>query len=290
MASADVPGKSPRIQSWRPALRRNFLPALPAYLGVAIVLFWIVVALTASLWAPFSPFDMVGQRLQPPSREHLFGTDGLGRDVLSRTLYGAAQSLPIAILVVVVGASIGVVLGAAAGFLGGWTNTVIMRLVDMTLSFPPMLLAMAVAVALGPGLGTAALAMIIVWWPLYARLMQSQVISVKQMDHVEAAISSGVGRFRILRRYIFPLCWTPILINATMDFGQVVLLAAALSFIGLGAAPPTPEWGQMISEGAVNFYSWWIAAAPGVAILSVVLALNFIGDRVRDILDPRSSP
>ncbi|MDI6029049.1 ABC transporter permease [Corticibacterium sp. UT-5YL-CI-8] len=284
---------TPQNNNWAKALmshlRRDFWSALPAYIGGLVVLFWIVVALTAPLWAPYSPLDMVGARLQPPSADHYFGTDGLGRDVLSRTLYGAAQSLPIAVVVVVVGATVGAVLGAAAGFLGGWTNTIVMRLVDVTLSFPPMLLAMAVAVALGPGLKTAAVAMIIVWWPLYARLMQSQVISVKQMDHVEAAVSSGVRRFRILWRYILPLSWTPILINATMDFGQVVLLAAALSFIGLGAAPPTPEWGQMISEGAVNFYTWWIAAAPGLAILSVVLALNFIGDRVRDVLDPRST-
>lgn len=268
---------------------RNLRAAAPAYIGAGILVFWLVCAVTASLWAPFSPTELAGMRLQPPSLDHFFGTDGLGRDVFTRVLYGAALSLPIALVVVVIGAIVGSALGAAAGFLGGWTNTIIMRLVDMTLSFPPMLLAMAVAVALGPGLRTAAVAMIIVWWPLYARLMQSQLISVKQMDHVEAAIASGVGRFRILWRYILPLCWTPIVINATMDFGQVVLLAAALSFIGLGAPPPAPEWGQMMSEGAVNFYSWWIAAGPGIAILSVVLAFNFIGDRVRDILDPRSA-
>ena len=171
---------------------------------------------------------------------------------------------PSPLLVVSVGAFFGSLLGAIAGFFGGWTNTLIMRLVDVTLSFPPMLLAMAVAASLGPGLWTATLAMIAVWWPLYTRLMQAQVISVKQMEHVDAAISSGVRPRRLLTRYILPLCWTPILINATMDFGQVVLLAASLSFIGLGAAPPAPEWGAMVSDGAVNFYYWWIAAAPGI--------------------------
>jgi peptide/nickel transport system permease protein len=269
--------------------RANLWSVVPGYIGLAILLFWIFAALTAKYWMPYGPFDMVGRRLQPPSLSNLFGTDGLGRDVFSRTMSGAVYSIPIAFVVVCIGGAVGSFLGAIAGFFGGWTNTIIMRLVDITLSFPPMLLAMAVAASLGPGLWTATIAMIAVWWPLYARLMQAQVISVKQMEHVDAAISSGVRRGRLLRKYILPLCWTPILINATMDFGQVVLLAASLSFIGLGAAPPAPEWGAMVSDGAVNFYYWWIAAAPGLAILSVVLALNFIGDRVRDILDPRKA-
>ncbi|WHA43903.1 ABC transporter permease [Agrobacterium larrymoorei] len=267
--------------------RAHLWSVVPGYIGLLIIIFWIFAAFTAQYWIPHGPFDMVGRRLQPPGMDHFFGTDSLGRDVFSRTMSGAVYSIPIAFVVVCAGAMLGSLLGALAGFFGGWVNTIIMRLVDVTLSFPPMLLAMAVAASLGPGLWTATIAMIAVWWPLYARLMQAQVISVKQMEHVDAAISSGVKRGRLLRKYILPLCWTPILINATMDFGQVVLLAASLSFIGLGAAPPAPEWGAMVSDGAVNFYYWWIAAAPGTAILSVVLALNFIGDRVRDILDPR---
>jgi peptide/nickel transport system permease protein len=270
-------------------IRSNLWSSAPGYIGLAILLFWIVAALTSNHWAPYAPLDMAGRRLQPPSSSHLFGTDALGRDVFSRTMAGAAYSIPIATVVVVIGVFIGSFLGAIAGFYGGFLNTVIMRLVDVTLSFPPMLLAMAVAASLGPGLWTATFAMIIVWWPLYTRLMQAQVISVKQMEHVEAAIASGVRPTRLLVRYILPLCWTPILINATMDFGQVVLLAASLSFIGLGAAPPAPEWGAMVSDGAVNYYYWWIATAPGMAILTVVLALNFIGDRVRDLLDPRKA-
>lgn len=269
--------------------RRELWSVVPGYIGIAIVAFWIFTAATAHFWIPYGPYEMVGARLQAPNFVHFFGTDSLGRDIFSRTMAGALYSIPIAALVVFVGASLGSFLGAMAGFFGGWVNTLVMRLVDVTLSFPPMLLALAVAASLGPGLWTATVAMIAVWWPLYARLMQAQVNSVKQMEHVDAAISSGVKRGRLLRRYILPLCWTPILINATMDFGQVVLLAASLSFIGLGAAPPAPEWGAMVSDGAVNFYYWWIAAAPGVAILSVVLALNFIGDRVRDILDPRKA-
>lgn len=279
--TAATPSVVPRRQA------SQLWSVLPGYIGIAIIGFWIVAALTAHFWIPHSPFDMVGPRLSPPSPEYPFGTDGLGRDVFSRTMSGAVYSIPIAFVVVATGAFIGCTLGALAGFLGGWTSTVVMRLVDVTLSFPPMLLAMAVAASFGPGLVTAAAAMIAVWWPLYARLMHAQVLSVKRMEHIEAAIASGARPRRLLMRHILPLCWTPILINATMDFGQVVLLAASLSFIGLGAAPPTPEWGAMVSDGAVNYYFWWIAAAPGIAVLSVVLALNFIGDRVRDILDPR---
>ena len=175
--------------------------------------------------------------------------------------------MTIAVAVVAVAVAIGSALGAISGFFGGLLGGAIMRLVDVTLSFPPVLLAMAVAASLGPGLQNAALAMIIVWWPVYARLMRGQVLEVKQRDHVEAAIAAGASRWRLLSKHILSLCWTPTLVNATMDFGQVVLLAASLSFIGLGARPPAPEWGSMISEGATSFYSWWIAFGPGVAIL-----------------------
>ena len=261
---------------------------LPVIIGVIIVIFWISVALTIDFWIPFDPLDMVAKRLIPPSIAHPLGTDALGRDVLSRTLYGAKLSIPISIIVVFVAVSIGSFLGAIAGYIGGWVDAVIMRLVDITLAFPPILLAMAVAASLGPGIENAAIAMIVVWWPVYARLMRAQVLEIRESDHVEAAICSGVTRIRLLFVHILPLCWTPVFINATMDFGQVLLLAASLSFIGLGAAPPTPEWGSMISDGAVHFYQWWIALGPGVSILTVVLGFNFLGDGLRDILDPRS--
>jgi peptide/nickel transport system permease protein len=215
------------------------------------------------------------------------GTDALGRDVFSRTLHGATYSIAIAVCVVFAAVSIGSALGAISGFFGGLLGGAIMRLVDVTLSFPPVLLAMAVTASLGPGLQNAGIAMVVVWWPIYARLMRGQVLEVKERDHVEAAIAGGASRWRLLTKHILSLCWTPTLINATMDFGQVVLLAASLSFIGLGAKPPTPEWGSMISEGATSFYSWWIAFGPGMAILTVVLGFNFIGDGIRDYLDPR---
>jgi peptide/nickel transport system permease protein len=255
--------------------------------GLLIVGFWIVVALTIDVWTVYDPLKLVARKLQSPSFEHWLGTDALGRDVMTRTLYGARYSIAISIVVVVCSVAIGSFLGAVAGFFGGWWDSVLMRLVDITLSFPPVLLAMAVAASLGPGLQNTAIAVIAVWWPVYARLMRGQVLEVISRDHIEAARAGGASSYRLLTKHILPLSWTPTIISATMDFGQVVLLAASLSFIGLGAQPPSPEWGSMISDGAAHFYSWWIAFGPGIAILSLGLGFNFIGDALRDILDPR---
>jgi peptide/nickel transport system permease protein len=261
---------------------------LPMILGLGIVAFWMLATLAAPWMSDYAPLDMVARRLQAPGWDHWLGTDALGRDVLSRTLHGARHSLPIAVTVVAVAVAIGATLGALSGFLGGIVDAMIMRLVDVTLSFPPMLLAMAVAASLGPGLENATVAMVIVWWPVYARLMRAQVLEVREREHVEAAIAAGASRARVLTKHVLPLCWTPVLISATMDLGQVILLAASLSFIGLGATPPTPEWGSMISEGASQFYSWWVALGPGLAILTIVLGFNFIGDGLHDYFDPRS--
>ncbi len=269
--------------------RRPSWLTVPVALGVVVVAFWIVAALTAPLWGLDEPLKMVARRLQPPSAEHWLGTDALGRDVFSRTIHGARISLAIAAVVVLAAVAIGAGLGALAGFFGGWWDAAVMRLVDVTLAFPPVLLAMAVAATLGPGLENAAVALVAVWWPVYARLMRAQVLEVKTREHVEAAIAGGATRSRLLFKHILSLCWTPIQVNATMDVGQVILLAAALSFIGLGASPPTPEWGAMISEGATQFYSWWIAFGPGFAILTLVLGFNFLGDGLRDLMDERSS-
>ncbi len=260
---------------------------LTALIGIVILLFWAVTVLTVEFWPIADPLMMAGRRLQPPNGDHWLGTDALGRDVLSRTLHGAAYTIPVALMVVISAVIIGSALGAISGYYGGWFDAIIMRAADVTLSFPPILLAMTVAATLGPGLPNAGLAMIIVWWPIYARLMRAQVLEVRTREHVEAAIAGGAGKGRVLVVHILPLCWTPTLINATMDFGQVALLAASLSFIGLGAVPPSPEWGSMISEGAAKFYNWWIAFGPGMAILSVVLATSFLGDGLRDILDRR---
>lgn len=267
----------------------RFARSLPVtgQIGLLILLFWTVTVLTVQFWPIIDPLMMAGRRLQPPSSDHWLGTDALGRDVMSRTLHGAAYTIPVALMVVISAVIIGSTLGAAAGYMGGWADAIIMRAADVTLSFPPILLAMTVAATLGPGLPNAGLAMVIVWWPIYARLMRAQVLEVRTREHVEAAIAGGAGKTRVLVVHILPLCWTPTLINATMDFGQVALLAASLSFIGLGAVPPSPEWGSMISEGAAKFYSWWIAFGPGIAILSVVLATAFLGDGLRDLMDRR---
>lgn len=269
------------------AFRRLGWSHLPVIFAIVVLAGLVTVAITISWWTPYDPISLAGRRLQPPSAAHWLGTDALGRDVLVRTLYGARYSLPIAAGVLVVAVSLGVAVGALAGFLGGIVDNVLMRLADITLAFPPVLLAMAIAASLGPGLVNTALALIIVWWPIYARLMRAQVLNVKKLDHVDAAIVSGVKPGRLLFRHIMPLCWSPIFVNMTMDVGQVILLAAGLSFIGLGAQPPTPEWGQMIAEGASNFYCWWIALGPGMAIFLVSLSSNFLGDALRDLADPR---
>lgn len=260
---------------------------LTGRIGLAILIFWALVMLTVQFLPLTDPLAMAGRRLRPPSGDHWLGTDALGRDVFSRTLWGSVYTIPVALVVVFSAVVIGSFLGAIAGYSGRWADGIIMRAADVTLSFPPILLAMTVAATLGPGLPNAAVAMVLVWWPIYARLMRAQVLEVRTREHVEAAIAGGAGRLRVLRVHILPLCWTPTLINATMDFGQVALLAASLSFIGLGAVPPSPEWGSMISEGAAKFYSWWIAFGPGISILSIVLATSFVGDALRDIFDRR---
>jgi peptide/nickel transport system permease protein len=279
-ARPERPVRSGRRVEWR---------SVPPILAVIVIAAFMAIAITVPLWSPYDPIGLAGRRLQPPSASHWCGTDALGRDVMTRTLWGTRYSLPIVALVLFFGVSIGVLVGAAAGFVGGILDNVLMRLADVTLAFPPVLLAMAIAASLGPGLVHTAIALIIVWWPIYARLMRAQVLNIRKFDHVDAAVIAGVGPVRILFKHIVPLCWSPILVNTTMDVGQVILLASGLSFIGLGAQPPTPEWGQMIAEGASNFYSWWIALGPGLAIFLVSLSSNFLGDAVRDVLDPRTA-
>lgn len=257
--------------------------------GVGVLTLWTLVLATVPLWAPYDPYDNVGRRLQPPSGDHWFGTDALGRDVFSRVLYGSRQSLPISVAVIVSAVLIGCLLGAIAGYLGPVADAIVMRLTDVTMAFPAILLAMAVAAALGPGLRNGFIAMVIVWWPIYARLLRAQVMAIKHREHIEAAVSIGASRGRILRKHVLPLSFTPVLVNATMDLGQVVLLTASLSFLGLGALPPNPEWGAMITEGSKNFYQWWIAVAPGLAMLTVVMGFNFLGDGLRDELDVKAA-
>ncbi len=266
------------------ALRHNGM----AMFGLAIIVLWAVIALLAPLIAPYDPLGQnLGVRLQPPSGSYWFGTDELGRDVFSRVIYGARISLPIGFVVVVFAMTVGSLIGASAGYFGGAYDLIIMRLADITLAFPSIVLALAIAAALGPGLSNALIAMVLVWWPEFARLMRGQVLSVRNNEYVTAAVVIGASRWRVLFQHILPNTFAPVLVKASLDAGSAILNIAALSFIGLGAVPPTPEWGAMISLGRYKFYNWWLTTFPGLAILTVVLGYNFFGDGVRDAFDPR---
>jgi len=259
-----------------------------AMAGAAIILIWALVAVAAPLIAPHDAlFQQVEDRLSPPSAKHLFGTDELGRDVFSRVVYGARISLPVGVAVVLFSGILGSLVGALCGYIGGLFDLLLMRVADITLAFPSIVLALAIASVLGPSLGNALIAMVLVWWPEYARLMRGQVLSVKSCDYVTAAQAVGVPSGRILARYILPNASAPVVIKASLDAGSAILTIAALSFIGLGAVPPTPEWGAMISMGRFKFYQWWLTTFPGLAVLSVVLGFNFLGDGLRDAMDPR---
>jgi peptide/nickel transport system permease protein len=259
-----------------------------AMAGAAIIFFWIVVAVAAPLVAPYDALEQhIEERLSPPSARYLFGTDELGRDVFSRVVYGARISLPVGLIVILFSMVAGALMGAVAGFLGGVADTLLMRLADITLAFPSIVLALAIASVLGPSLKNALIAMILVWWPEYARLMRGQVLTIKNNEYVTAARAIGVPGRRILARHIAPNASAPIVVKASLDAGSAILTITALSFIGLGAVPPTPEWGAMISMGRFKFYDWWLTAFPGLAVLSVVLGFNFLGDGLRDAFDPR---
>ena len=261
-----------------------------AMAGLSIILIWLVLGLTAPVLPIQDPnFQDLSQKLQGPSSAHPLGTDDLGRDMISRVIWGARVSVPAGILVIALTGVVGCLLGAIAGYTGGIVDSVIMRVADAILSFPSIILAMAITAARGgPGLSNALLAVAIVLWPEYARLMRGQVLTIKSNEFVTAAESIGADRRRTLFRHILPSTDAPIIVKATLDVGSAIVLTAGLSFIGLGAVPPTPEWGSMIKQGAdKGLQYWWYAAAPGLAIMSVVMGLNFFGDGLRDALDPR---
>ncbi len=280
-------GRTRADSPWRRSLRALTGNRM-AMAGLAIIVGWAVVAIAAPIIAPYdAQFQQIEARLGGPSLQHLFGTDELGRDVFSRVIYGARISLPVGLLVIVCATVLGVLIGAFAGYIGGVFDLLIMRLADITLAFPSIVLALAIASVLGPSLRNALIAMILVWWPEYARLMRGQVLAIKNNEYVTAARVVGVRDTRMLWRHILPNTIAPIIVKASLDAGSAILTIAALSFIGLGAVPPTPEWGAMISMGRFRFYQWWLTTFPGLAVLSVVLGFNFLGDGVRDAFDPR---
>ncbi len=285
----DLPVVRRSESPWQRSLRTLYRNSM-AMAGLAIILTWLLVAVFAPLIAPFDPFEQkIEDRLQAPTGNHWFGTDELGRDVFSRVVYGARISLPIGLVVIIFSVTVGSLIGASAGYLGGVYDLLIMRLADITLAFPSIVLALAIAAVLGPSLKNALIAMILVSWPQYSRLMRGQVLSVKNNEYVNAAILIGVPNWQILLKHIMPNTFGPILVKAALDAGSAILTIAALSFIGLGAVPPTPEWGAMVSLGRFKFYNWWLTTFPGLAILTVVLGFNFFGDGVRDAFDPRTS-
>ncbi len=254
-----------------------------------MLILFALCALVAPVIAPYDPLDpVIIARLKPPSPAHWLGTDQLGRDILSRLLYGARISLTVGLVVVSTAGTVGTLVGLLAGYAGGIVDEILMRLTDIFFAFPPLILAMAIAGALGPSLNNAMIAIAVVTWPVYARLVRGQVLSLREREFIIAAYSVGVSTPRILWRHLLPNTLAPILVQASFDMGGAILSAAGLSFIGFGAQTPTPEWGVMISEGR-KFISTqpWLSLFPGLAILFTVAAFNLIGDGVRDILDPR---
>jgi len=264
--------------------RRNPLTVF----GLAVVVLWIAVAILAPLVAPYGPLQQdIVHRLESPEGGHLFGTDDLGRDVFSRVLHGAQISLPIGALLVAIGGAFGTLIGTVAGYAGGIVDETLMRLTDLIFAFPTIILAMAVAAALGPSLEHSILAIVVVWWPSYARLARSMVLTVGQEEYVTAARALGLGRTRLVLSHILRNAMGPIIVLATLDVGNAILTFSGLSFLGLGSTPPTPEWGSMVSTGAQELDQWWLGVFPGLAIWTVVLAFNLLGDGLRDSLDPR---
>jgi peptide/nickel transport system permease protein len=257
--------------------------------GVLIVAGWLLVALAAPVLAAQDPLKQnVTDRLQAPgSRGYIWGTDELGRDIYSRVLYGARITIPAGLAVIVIGSIAGVLVGSVAGYLGGVWDEVLMRLTELFMAFPTIILAMAVTAALGPDIRNAILALVIVWWPSYARLIRGIVLEIKNNEYVEAARSAGANGAYILTRTLLPNAVAPAFILMTLDIGNAILTFAGLSFLGLGPEPTSPEWGRMVAVGINFFDQWWMWLFPGLSIASLVMAFNFIGDGFRDIFDPR---
>jgi len=258
-------------------------------LGAALFLMVVLLAIFAPWVAPYDPAKInFSTKLMAPGLEHLMGTDELGRDIFSRVIFGARTSLVIGITVLFLSVLVGVPIGLISGYFGGRIDTVLMRISDIFLAFPPLLLPIAITAALGAGLFNAMMALAISWFPWYARIMRSSVLAIKQELYIDAARVMGSGHTRIMLRHALPNASTPVIVQASMDFGYTILAAASLSFIGIGARPPTIEWGLMVSLSRSKFLDfWWTAAFPGFAIFITVLAVNLLGDGIRDILDPK---
>jgi peptide/nickel transport system permease protein len=292
------------LMSERPASRRQaalgrayaawltFARNRLAMVGLFIILALILVAIFADQLAPYSPYegDLRASRLLPPSWTHPFGTDDQGRDILSRVIYGSRITLFVVVLVAILAAPIGLLVGTVAGYAGGWVDSALMRITDIFLAFPRLILALAFVAALGPGIENAVIAIAITSWPPYARIARAETLTIRQTDYIAAVKLVGASPWRIVLRHIMPLCVSSVIIRVTLDMAGIILTAAGLGFLGLGAQPPMPEWGALIANGRLYVLDqWWVAAAPGAAIFIVSLAFNLLGDGLRDALDPKAT-
>ncbi|MFW0758727.1 ABC transporter permease [Pseudomonas sp. H11T01] len=262
-------------------------PALT--LGVSLIVLLVLVAVFAPWLSGFNPnLQNIPQRLLPPSASHWLGTDGFGRDLFTRLLYGARPTLLLVLLVLLLTLPIGVLVGVTAGFYGGWPERILMRMTDVVMAFPQLVLALAFVAILGPGLLNGALALSLTAWPAYARQARAETSVLRDSDYLAAAHLQGIRGARLLLGHVLPLCLPSVIVRVAMNLGGIILAAAGLGFLGLGVQPPTAEWGSMVADGSrVIFDQWWVAAAPGIAILLASLSFNLLGDGLRDVLDPR---
>jgi peptide/nickel transport system permease protein len=261
-----------------------------AMIGLWILIALIGIAIFAPLIAPHDPFVQdLGNRLAPLGTDgHMLGTDSLGRDILSRLIYGARITLYIVALVALIAPIVGLLVGTVSGYVGGWVDVVLMRITDIFLAFPRLVLALAFVAALGAGIENAILAISLTAWPPYARIARAETLTIRSADYIAAIQLQGAGAMRIITRHIWPLCISSLIVRVTLDMAGIILAAAGLGFLGLGAQPPSPEWGAMISEGRRFILDhWWVATMPGLAIFTVSLAFNLLGDGLRDVLDPK---
>lgn len=283
---AAAPVETPALRL-RP--RRRLVLTRSGAFGLAVVALVVAAAVLAPVLAPYGPVDSdLGRSLQPPSRQHWFGTDQLGRDLYTRILYGARVSLVIGLATVGVAGAVGLALGLLSGYLGGVVDVVLMRLVDVQLSFPFILLALVVNAILGIGLQNIILTLIITGWVVYARLVRGEVLALKTLEYVEAARALGAAAPRIVVRHLLPNLWTPVIVVSSLQVAQYIVAEAAISFLGFGVQPPTASWGNMLNEGRTYIYNaWWLTTFPGLALVLTALGVNLVGDWLRDTLDPR---
>jgi len=280
-----------RLSSWYKGwltFRSNTL----AMMGLVVLVVLILAAIFAPLLATDDPFaqDLGNRLLAPGEQGHFFGTDSLGRDIYSRILYGARISIYIVLLVAMVAPIVGLIMGTVAGYAGGWIDVILMRITDIFLAFPRLILALAFVAALGAGIENAVLAISLTAWPPYARIARAETLTIRNSDFIHAIRLQGAGPVRIVTKHIWPLCISSLIIRVTLDMAGIILTAAGLGFLGLGAQPPSPEWGAMISEGRKYILDyWWVATIPGIAIFAISLAFNLLGDGLRDVLDPKES-